>query len=173
MRARVSGTGCPVCDGKIILAGFNDLATTHPQLAAQWDQEKNELLPTEVSYGYAKKVWWKHTVTDRFGKIWVHSWQASPNSRTNRSSGCPYCANKKVLPGFNDLQTAFPELAEKWDAQKNAPLTPRDVTPATPQKVWWTDRQRPASVADRTKYLRKRQEHGTPPADQKPKCRQK
>lgn len=173
VRARVSGTGCPVCDGKIILAGFNDLATTHPQLAAQWDQEKNELLPTEISYGYAKKVWWKHTVTDRFGKIWVHSWQASPNSRTNRSSGCPYCANKKVLPGFNDLQTAFPELAEKWDAQKNAPLTPRDVTPATPQKVWWTDRQRPASVADRTKYLRKRQEHGTPPADQKPKCRQK
>ena len=134
---RIRGRGCSICAGKQILPGDNDLATTHPHLLTEWDWEQNPMAPTEISYGYDKKVWWRHTVQDPQGRQWLHSWQASPNSRTNRSSGCPYCANKKVLPGYNDLATAFPELAARWDQTRNGGLTARDVTPASSRRVYW------------------------------------
>lgn len=153
-RSRSQGQGCPICAGKQILPGYNDLASTHPRLAAEWDWERNPMAPTEISYGNAGKVWWRHVVTDQQGRQWVHSWQASPNSRTNRRSGCPYCANKKTLAGYNDLATAFPQLAAKWDPVRNAPLTPRDVTPASGRRVYWTDRKGPRKICDRTKHLR-------------------
>ena len=31
---------CPYCSGQKILKGFNDLATTHPLLAKEWDYKK-------------------------------------------------------------------------------------------------------------------------------------
>ena len=51
--------GFPICAGREVLAGFNDLATVNPQLAAQWDTERNgKLTPRQVSAGSGKKVWW-------------------------------------------------------------------------------------------------------------------
>ena len=38
---RSTGYGCPVCSGNTVLAGYNDLATTHPELAKQWHPTKN------------------------------------------------------------------------------------------------------------------------------------
>ena len=49
-------SGCPVCNNKVILIGFNDLATTHKGLCAEWDYEKNgEILPTNVVAGTHKR----------------------------------------------------------------------------------------------------------------------
>ena len=63
------------------------------------------------------KVWW-------LGKC-GHEWEAVIASRTgNRKSGCPYCANQKLLKGFNDLETRSPELAKEWIVEKNEGLTP-------------------------------------------------
>lgn len=31
-----NGSGCPFCSNKRALAGYNDLATTHPELAVEW-----------------------------------------------------------------------------------------------------------------------------------------
>ena len=45
-------TGCLVCGGKQVLAGFNDIQTTYPDLAREavgWD-------PTKYSHGSGKKV---------------------------------------------------------------------------------------------------------------------
>ena len=106
-----SGTGCPYCLNKKVLMGFNDLATTNPEIAAEWHFEKNkELLPTTVSAGSNKKVWWKCTKG--------HEWQALVVERAVRKNGCPYCANQKVLIGFNDLATTNPELAIEWNYEK-------------------------------------------------------
>ena len=46
-------------------------------------------------------------------------------------------ANKKVLKGYNDLQTINPTLASEWDYEKNISLTPMDVLPNSNKKVWW------------------------------------
>lgn len=114
-------TGCPICAGQQILVGFNDLATTHPELADQadgWD-------PKTVISGSNKPVPWRCTLG--------HQWSTSPHNRTgNAKSGCPVCANKKVLKGFNDLATKDPELAEQafeWD--------PHTVTRSSRKKQKW------------------------------------
>ena len=33
--------------------------------------------------------------------------------------GCPFCANRRLLVGFNDLKTRCPEAAEDWDYELN------------------------------------------------------
>ena len=97
-RAKPGGTRCPICSGQRVHSGFNDLATTHPELAAQardWD-------PTTVNAGSNKKRWWRCKQG--------HEWEATPNTRS-RGRGCPYCSGNRVLAGFNDLATTHPELA--------------------------------------------------------------
>ena len=93
---RSNGKGCPYCSGHKVLSGVNDLATLYPYIAKEWDTEKNgDLLPTMVSAGSGKKVWWRC----RKG----HEWQSLINSRTLQHTGCPSCRLEQ--------QTSFPEQA--------------------------------------------------------------
>ena len=54
-----------------------------------------------------------------------------------RGNGCPYCANRKVLPGFNDLATAAPLVAKQWHETLTGALTPEMVTAGSHRKAWW------------------------------------
>ena len=129
IRSRHQGANCPYCTGKQILIGFNDLATTHPEIAAQWNKERNgSLKPTDFTAGSGRKVYW---ICNK-----GHQWSASIVKRTNGRQ-CPICSNKKVLAGFNDLQTIQPQLAAEWNYIKNGSLKPTDVTCGTAKKVWW------------------------------------
>lgn len=95
------GHGCPYCSGRLVIVGETDLLTVNPELAAEWHPTKNgDLLPSQVLPHINDKVWW-------LGKC-DHEWDDTINSRS-AGQGCPYCANKKVLVGFNDLQTKNPE----------------------------------------------------------------
>ena len=128
--SRTRGNGCPVCDGKAVIPGENDLKTLCPELAKEWNFEKNGgLTPDQVTVYSNKKVWWKC----RLG----HEWQAIIGSRTTEKAGCPYCAGKKVLAGFNDLMTLCPDVAKEWDQELNGSLTPGMVMPGSHKKVWW------------------------------------
>ena len=85
-------------------------------LLKEWDESRNfPLTPDTVSYGSKKKVWW----TCENG----HSWQTTVHVRSE-GSGCPYCAGRKVLPGFNDLKTLCPGVAAQWHPSLNGALTP-------------------------------------------------
>lgn len=124
------GAGCPYCAGKSALPGETDLAACAPQLAAEWDRARNgELTPQSVTVSSNRMVWW------RCGK--GHSYCASVAHRTREGSGCPYCAGRRVLAGFNDLQTLCPQVASQWHAELNGPLTPQQVTPGSNRSVWW------------------------------------
>ena len=126
---RSSGVGCPICSGKKVLVGYNDLATTNPNLVEQWDFEKNGVLtPFSIVAGSNKKVWWR----DECG----HNWSATVYSRT-QGVGCPFCSGNRVLVGFNDLQTLAPEVAKEWNYVKNKPLLPTDYVSKSGKKVWW------------------------------------
>lgn len=62
---RVKGNGCPYLSGQAVQAGFNDLATTHPQLAEQWHPTKNgHLTPQMITHGSRKSVWWLYPYDD-------------------------------------------------------------------------------------------------------------
>ena len=124
------GFGCPICSNHSIVVGVNDLGTTHPELVAEWHPHKNgALTPQEITYGNDKKVWWMCSEG--------HEWEASPNSRTNAKTGCPYCSNKKILPGYNDLSTTNPEIAQQWHPTKNPGLNPQQISSGSSKKVWW------------------------------------
>ena len=110
IKDRNSGKGCPYCSGRYAVKGENDLQTVNPTLANEWDYEKNNgLTPMDVLPNSNKKVWWKCSNE--------HKWQASVVNRA-KGNGCPYCAGKKVLSGYNDLQTVNPTLAKEWNYEK-------------------------------------------------------
>lgn len=119
-----SKTKCPICQGRKVLAGFNDLLTTHPELAKEasgWD-------PTTVTFGSGKVVKWKCA----FG----HVWKTDPNSRSGQGSGCPACntggGSKQIVVGFNDLGTTHPKLATQavgWDPSK--------ISSGSSEKLLW------------------------------------
>lgn len=126
---RSNGAGCPFCVGRLVLSGFNDLATTNPDLAREWHPEKNgDLTPADVVAGSAVKVWWQ------CGE--GHEWEAVIANRL-RGSRCLYCINKAILPGVNDLATVNPALAREWNEARNTGLDPSRVSHAANKKVWW------------------------------------
>ena len=52
-------SGCPVCSNHLVCPGINDLATTYPEIAAEWHPTMNgELTPRDVIAGSTRKVWW-------------------------------------------------------------------------------------------------------------------
>lgn len=128
--SRASGCGCPVCAGRQVVIGENDLASQFPAIAAQWHPTKNgALTPQQITPSSNRKVWW------RCGK--GHDYSATIATRTMRNSGCPYCSGKKVLRGFNDLATLRPDLAKQWHPTLNGNLTPEMVTVGAHRKIWW------------------------------------
>ena len=128
--SRTHGAGCPYCAGKAVLPGFNDLASARPELAAEWDTEKNApLTPEQVTAYSNRKVWWRCPLG--------HEYKAAIGSRSASNSGCPYCANRLVMPGFNDLASQEPKLAREWAQDMNGSLTPEMVTTGSRKKVWW------------------------------------
>lgn len=123
--------GCPICSGNKVLMGFNDLATTHPNLTREWHpSQNNELTPKQISAGSNRVVWW-------LGKC-GHEWKAVLSSRSgNKSRNCPICAGQKVLIGFNDLASQYPQLSTEWHPTKNNELKPYQITNGSNRKVWW------------------------------------
>jgi uncharacterized Zn-finger protein len=83
---------CPYCSGNKILVGFNDLATTHPHLAA----EALDWNPTKYSFGAGAIVKWKCNEG--------HTWKASVASRASvMQTNCPSCA----ATGFDPNEDGF------------------------------------------------------------------
>lgn len=126
---RNNGRSCPYCSSRTILPGHNDLETNNPKLAKEWHSSKNgELTPREIAVNSNKRVWWR---CDK-----LHEWQTSVSNRS-QGKGCPYCSNKKVWSGYNDLATTHVELSKEWHHTLNDDLTPFDVVAGSNKKVWW------------------------------------
>ena len=116
LMSTTDGKGCPYCSNKKVLAGFNDIATTNPDVLrfiSNWD-------PTKITWGHNKKVLWQCELG--------HTWKTTPRSKI----GCPYCSNKKVLAGFNDLKTVRPDIAAEADG-----WDPTTVVAGTYQRRKW------------------------------------
>ena len=134
-QARVSDrtrghNGCPACVNKVLVRGFNDLATKYPEIAKEWHPIKNgDLSAFDVKYGSNKKVWWLCSKG--------HEYKQAIKQRTSQHNGCPICSNHNVLEGFNDLSTMYPEIAKEWHPTKNGNLKPSDVISGSKKKVWW------------------------------------
>ena len=149
VNTRTRGSNCPFCSGFKCLSGFNDLGTTHPEIA----KEANGWDPAKIVGGFGKKLSWQCSKG--------HVFEAKISDRKN-GDGCPYCSNRKLLKGFNDLATTHPEIAKDangwdpaeivagsnkklswkcskghvWDNQPNARRAGRGCPYCSNQKVW-------------------------------------
>lgn len=109
---RNAGSNCPHCLGRLPIIGKTDLATTHPEIAAQMYQGD----PTSVSYGSDKRFLW-------ICPICSHIWNASVCGRTIKNSRCSRCSS---------IATTHPELAAQahgWD--------PTTLKSCSNKKVAW------------------------------------
>jgi len=96
------GNGCPFCSGYQVLAGFNDLQTKFPDIAAEayeWD-------PSTVVAGTLER------------KDWIckegHIYSSRTSHRTSSGSGCPTCAEH----GFDPEKDAWFYLMERPGEQQ-------------------------------------------------------
>ena len=122
---------CPVCNGRVLVKGYNDLATTHPELAAEWDYDRNgELRPSDVLAGSTRAVWWKCSKCHGV-------WQCKVVNRKLNAVRCPYCRKKRLLKGFNDLASQYPELAKEYLPELNSGITADELLIRNKTKVKW------------------------------------
>lgn len=127
---RANGSGCPICRGRKTLSGFNDLATTHPDIAALWHPTKNaELTPSSVTAGSAKKVWWICSLG--------HETSTIITDKVSKHINCYYCSGLKILKGFNDLQSQRPDLVKEWDFESNGDIKLDEVNIGSNNKYGW------------------------------------
>jgi len=98
---RLYGSGCPYCANKKV-DFTNNLAVTHPKLAAQWHPTRNgNVLPTHVTAGSDKEIIWQ---CER-----GHAWTAKVFVR-KRGSGCPFAitsGSRQKTPLQRSDQTSF------------------------------------------------------------------
>ena len=101
------------------------------EIAAQWHPTRNgTITPRDVYSQSGQKVWWKCPEGPD------HEWEATPDSRVGKGSGCPCCSGRQVSV-TNSLATVAPEIAAQWHPTLNGTTTPNDVVSQSHQKVWW------------------------------------
>ena len=97
------------------------------EIAKEFDIDKNNISPSDISSGSPKRVWWK---CDK-----DHSWATSVCNRTSQKTGCPYCKSK--LPSKdNNLEVLYPEISKEWSINNDG--NPEDYLPYSGKKVNWT-----------------------------------
>ena len=126
---RSYGSQCPYCSGIKVLPGYNDLATTHPQLVKEWSARNAGLSPDMVNQKSTENAWWHCSICG-------NEYRAVIKSRV-QGLCCPVCAERAVLPGYNDMATTDPELALEWDYEKNGNVRPFQVSRNAMRFVWW------------------------------------
>ena len=95
-----------------------------PELAVEWADDKDI---SAVSTGSSYPARWRCARHDE------HVWTAAVRKRISRGDGCPFCSNKRVLPGFNDLATLYPVLKEEWADERDI----RDVLSGSGYVATW------------------------------------
>ena len=127
---RTNGNGCPYDSRRVPILGKTDLATLYPNIAAEWDYERNDdLRPEQFASQSNKKVWWK---CGNCG----NSWQTTISSRV-LGSQCPYDSGRLPIRGKTDLATLYPHIAAEWDYDRNENLLPEQFAAKSGKKVWW------------------------------------
>lgn len=119
---------CPYCSGRTVLAGFNDLETVHPELLNEWSSKNIKKMSEVLANSTMLALWECHSCHGIF--------QKQINKRINEGHVCPYCSNKKVLSGFNNLDITHPELIPVWHPKNKISI--KKVTATSSKIVMWS-----------------------------------
>ena len=141
MSNRNNGTTCSICSNRVVAIGINDLVTTHPHFAKQWNYDKNEgYTPEMFVSGSNYLAWWK---CDKCG----HEWQTKIATRTitSKNGECPICAKAVKLETYyqtltnnrGSLNDSDFECLLDWDYAKNIDIDIGNLTIGSSKNVWW------------------------------------
>lgn len=129
--------GCPACADKVVWPGHNDICTVMPEMAKDWNYERNgNLRPEMFTVGSEKSVWWKCPLCGYEWKGIIYGRKRSYDTK-QKAVSCPACEGKDIWKGHNDLMSLNPLLANEWCYEKNGDLKPDEVTLGTTKAVWW------------------------------------
>lgn len=108
----------------------NNFSEKYHELVSLWNYDKNKgMKPENFQAMSNRKIWWKCNVCNG-------EWEESIIN-VAKGNRCPYCSGHRVLKGFNDLQTLYPDIASLWDYEKNGGLYPSDFSTGSGKYVWW------------------------------------
>jgi rubrerythrin len=106
------GVRCPFCSGREIISGYNDFKTLYPEYARDYDEVKNALPANKISP--------KNSDMETFWRCKEgHSFQRSVRTHIVWRGFCPVCSRHVLVPGVNDLLTAYPRISDIWDYDRN------------------------------------------------------
>lgn len=107
------------------------LSATHPHLFDEIVKSCSYDFNVEkITNGSQKFVIWE-------SKDCEHTFEMSIINRVRSRTNCPYCCGQRVLPGFNDLQTLFPDLIDEWDFERNL-VQPSELTAFSHKTAYWS-----------------------------------
>ncbi|DBB15630.1 TPA: hypothetical protein ACH3X3_003841 [Trebouxia sp. C0006] len=103
------------------------------ELQGQWHEQLNRHLGNVfIKPASHRKVWW---LCEKCPDSFPHIWEATVKDRTY-GRGCPFCSGNAVCQ-HNTLARKAPEVALFWDAKKNHPMSPDQVTVSSHMRVHW------------------------------------
>lgn len=124
--------GCPACKGDMVTEG-NSLARLFPQIAAEYNHQKNTVDINNVSYGSSRRVWW-------ICSSCKHEWQTAISNRTQLSSHCPACSGRVSFINLND----YPSVKLFFDNRKNRDVNPARISSGKP--LHWSCKRFPDHI---------------------------
>lgn len=147
--ASKNATGCSVCNGKTVIPGVNDVATTHPKAAALMVDKK---LRTKLTGSSNKKVefWCGNPKHDH--------WTAPLSNVARQGTRCPQCSGRRPISGKSDLATMHPKLAAELVDQSLATT----LKPGSNASVLWQCPANPKHTWKATPYSRTTKKTGCP-----------
>lgn len=91
-------TGCPVCAGRKVVPGINDLATQYPKVSAMWS-DKNDYAPNEIpSYSSRRAIFVCPVCKQEF----VTSIRAMTRAVASGVTCCPDCGKHVISAARKD-----------------------------------------------------------------------
>jgi hypothetical protein len=121
---------CPVCSTRLIQPGINDLATTHPAVAREFDETMNYgLTAADISASSKTKYNWRCP--------YGHSHSSTASNRTSAKSKCPVCLQRVVVAGVNDVATTHPDIVATWHPSYLTLVPPSSLTHGSNRVIDW------------------------------------
>ena len=96
------------------------IISSHPEIASEWDYDKNDVSIDTITSGMKAEFWWKCSNG--------HQWKRSPKDLKRIKKRCDKC---------NSLALKNPEIAKLWHPTKNKNEYPDRITPGSKKEVWW------------------------------------
>ena len=124
-----ANSGCPICLNRLIVPGINDVATTQPSTAADWDPAALELDPP-TKYSAGSKKWIPFLCPSG------HRTRMAIVDRV-AAGRYPDCIKLDTRRSRDGLPITHPNVAEQWHPTLNGDNLPGDFTYGSRFSAWW------------------------------------